>query len=94
MEMQREIEIFDYLGNRWICSIYNNEDYRNAPSFMRLRSRTLGFDKILETLDDDHTLMRVLKFITYYHYTAVKEDVDPIRMDSDTLIQISSEPVL
>ncbi|KAA1039330.1 hypothetical protein [Macrococcus equipercicus] len=94
MEIARDIEIFDYLGNRWVCSIYNNDDYRNAPSFMRLRCRRLGFDKILESLNNDQTLIKVLKFITFYNYSAVEVGKDPIKMDADAIIHISDEPVL
>ncbi len=94
MRMQREYEIFDYLGNRWVCSIHNNDDYRDAPAFMRLRCRTLGFDRIMDTLNDDQTLLRVLKFITTYHNSASDDKKHPITIAHDTIIHMNDDIIV
>lgn len=94
MEEQRVIEIFDHTGYRWVCSIYQNESYKNAPAFMRLTCKKLGFDKILESFNNEHTLIKVLKFITYYHYEALPENINPLNMSAETISTISDDPIL
>ncbi|MCE4957783.1 hypothetical protein [Macrococcoides caseolyticum] len=84
-----EYEIFDRLNNRWTCRIYQNEHYHEAPSFMRLRCRTLGYDRIMETNNDEMTLLRLLRYITLYldelqfisHNVYKLSDISPIPKD-------------
>lgn len=92
MDIQTCYEIFDYEGNRWKCSIYRNESYKDSPSFIRLQCRDLGFDKILDSLNNEFTLIKILKFITTYHYskTATHNSID---MKADTLISIDEDPI-
>ncbi|ULG71753.1 hypothetical protein [Macrococcus brunensis] len=86
--IERKYEIFDRLGQRWTCSIFKNKEYRNAPSFMRIRCRSAGFDKILDSLNNEHTLLKVLHFITVYNET---ERMDSYHMKSDYVMNIDRQ---
>lgn len=66
MNALRNFEIFDRFNQKWLCAIYQNEQYHEAPSFMRLRCRALNYDRIMETNNDDLTLLRLLRYITLY----------------------------
>lgn len=82
-------EIFDRFNHRWTCSIYQNNMYHEAPSFMRLRCRKLNYDRIMETNNDELTLLRLLRYITLYldelqyisHNVYRLSDVSPIPKD-------------
>lgn len=86
MNALNQYEIFDRFNQRWYCSIYQNEHYTEAPSFMRLRCRTLKYDRIMETNNDELTLIRLLRYISHYldelqfisHDTYKLADVSPI----------------
>lgn len=79
-------EIYDRYHHKWTCFIYQNEQYHSAPFFMRLRCRDLKYDRIMETNNDDYTLLRLLRYITKYldelqyvsHNVYKLADVSPI----------------
>lgn len=93
MEIQREYEIFDHEGNRWRCSIYKNEDYKFSPAFLRMQCRALNFDKIVDSLNNEFTLIKILKFITYFHYAATDEEKEPMNITADTIMTMSEEKI-
>ncbi|MCU7557478.1 hypothetical protein ROU88_11070 [Macrococcus capreoli] len=82
-------EIFDRFNHQWRCTIYQNEQYHEAPSFMRLRCRALNYDRIMETNNDELTLLRLLRYISRYldelqfvsHNAYKLADVSPIPKD-------------
>ncbi|UJS27620.1 hypothetical protein L2Z53_10885 [Macrococcoides canis] len=86
IEALKDYEIFDRFNNKWICSIYKNLHYQDAPSFMRLRCSALNYNRIMETNNDEYTLLRLLRYITVYldelqfvsHDTVRLADVSPL----------------
>lgn len=86
IEPLKDYEIFDRFNNKWICTIYKNLHYQGAPSFMRLRCSALNYNRIMETNNDEYTLLRLLRYITIYldelqfvsHDTVRLADVSPL----------------
>ncbi|WP_414048823.1 hypothetical protein [Macrococcus animalis] len=93
MNALRNYEIIDRFNQKWLCAIYQNEMYQEAPSFMRLRCRALKYDRIMETNNDDYTLLRLLRYITRYldelqfisHNVYKLSDVSPIPSNKQIL---------
>ncbi|QYA32716.1 hypothetical protein QA541_10095 [Macrococcus psychrotolerans] len=86
IEALKAYEIFDRFNNKWSCTIYRNLQYQEAPSFMRLRCSALNYNRIMETNNDEQTLLRLLRYITIYldelqfvsHDTVRLVDVSPL----------------
>lgn len=86
IESLKDFEIIDRFNNKWICSIYKNVSYQEAPSFMRLRCSAYNYNRIMETNNDAYTLLRLLRYITIYldelqyvsHDTKSLADVSPL----------------
>ncbi|GGB11955.1 hypothetical protein ERX37_09835 [Macrococcus hajekii] len=57
---------------------------------MRLQCRASNFDKILDSANNQHTLLRVLHFITLFNKTALEEK-NPYYISSDYIMNINPD---
>ncbi|WP_165980721.1 hypothetical protein [Macrococcus carouselicus] len=58
---------------------------------MRIRCRAVKFDKILDSANNQGTLLKVLHFITFFNHTATTDEKNQYYIKADYVMNINAD---